>query len=137
MSENMQIFELAKKLKERKEAKSELEKKEKELTAEITAIDRELSELMMETECPSFACAGKLFYLCNHVHASALDGNKEKLYQTLKKNGYGDLVTETVNSKTLDSFVKDQMEENNGILPEWLEGAVSVYEQVKVNMRKN
>ena len=91
----------------------------------------------METECPSFACAGKLFYLCNHVHASALDGNKEKLYQTLKKNGYGDLVTETINSKTLDSFVKDQMEENNGILPEWLEGAVSVYEQVKVNMRKN
>ena len=136
MSENMQIFELAKKLKERKEAKSELEKKEKELTAEITAIDRELSELMMETECPSFSCAGKLFYLCNHVHASALDGNKEKLYQTLKKNGYGDLVTETVNSKTLDSFVKDQMEENNGILPEWLEGAVSVYEQVKVNMKR-
>ena len=137
MSENMQIFELAKKLKKCKEAKSELEKQQKALTEEINQLEYQLSDLMAETECPSFACAGKLFYLCNHVHASALDGNKEKLYQTLKENGYGDLVVETVNSKTLDSFVKEQMEENNGILPEWLEDAVSVYEQVKVNMRKN
>ena len=137
MSENMQIFELAKKLKKCKEAKSELEKQQKALTEEINKLEYQLSDLMAETECPSFACAGKLFYLCNHVHASALDGNKEKLYQTLKENGYGDLVVETVNSKTLDSFVKEQMEENNGILPEWLEDAVSVYEQVKVNMRKN
>ena len=137
MSENMQIFELAKKLKERREAKSELEKQQKALTEEINKLEYQLSDLMTEMECPSFACAGKLFYLCNHVHASALGGNKEKLYQTLKENGYGDLVVETVNSRTLDSFVKERMEENNGILPEWLEGAVSVYEQVKVNMRRS
>ena len=76
MSENMQIFELAKKLKERKEAKSELEKKEKELTAEITAIDRELSELMMETECPSFSCAGNM---------CTTEGQKARRIQTKRR----------------------------------------------------
>ena len=137
MSENMQIFELAKKLKKCREAKSELEKQQKALTEEINKLEYQLSDLMAETECPSFSCAGKLFYLSSHVHASALNGHKEKLYQTLKENGYGDLVVETVNSRTLDSFVKERMEENNGILPEWLEDAVSVYEQVKVNMRRS
>lgn len=137
MSENMQIFELAKRMKECREARDELEKKKKELNEEIDRLDRQLSDLMAETECPSFSCAGKLFYLSSHIHASALNGNKEKLHEVLRQNGYGDLIVESVNSRTLDSFVKERMAENDDQLPEWLASAVSVYEQVKVNMRKN
>lgn len=134
---SMSSFEPAKRMKECREARDELEKKKKKLNEEIDRLDRQLSDLMAETECSSFSCAGKLFYLSSHIYASALNSNKEKPHEVLRQNGYGDLIVENVNSRTLDSFVKERMAENGDQLPEWLASAVSVYEQIKVNMRKN
>lgn len=55
----------------------------------------------------------------------------------LKANGYGSLVTETVNANTLASFAKERMAETEtGELPGWLAEVVSTFEKVSVGVRK-
>lgn len=56
--------------------------------------------------------------------------------QTLKDQGYGSIVVETVNANTLASFVKEQMAANEDVLPEWLSDVVSTFEKVSVGVRK-
>jgi hypothetical protein len=56
--------------------------------------------------------------------------------RTLKDNGYGSLVVETVNANTLASFVKEQKAANEDEVPAWLSDVVSVYEKVSVGVRK-
>ena len=61
---------------------------------------------------------------------------KDELMQTLKDQGYGSIVVETVNANTLASFVKEQMAEHGEELPDWLSEVVSTYEKVSVGVRK-
>ena len=57
--------------------------------------------------------------------------------QALKANGYGSLVTETVNANTLASFIKEQREITGEDIPAWLGDTVSTYEKVSVGIRKS
>ena len=36
----------------------------------------------------------------------------------------------------LSAFVKEQMADNDDVLPDWLEGKVNVFDKVTVNLRK-
>ena len=54
----------------------------------------------------------------------------------LKDNGYGDIVTETVNANTLASFVKEQKTLNADEVPAWLADVVNIHEKVSVGIRK-
>lgn len=130
------MFELADRLKELREAKQRAEQEVKNLNAQIDEVDYELSELMAETETQNFTRSGTMFCLTTTTRASAAAGKKDELYSMLKKNGYGDLVYETVNANSLSAFVKEQMAENNDVLPDWLSGLVSVYERTSVGVRK-
>ena len=56
--------------------------------------------------------------------------------QTLKDQGYGSIVVETVNANTLAFFVKEQMAEHGEELPDWLSAVVSTYEKVSVGVRR-
>lgn len=131
-----EMFKLADDLKELREAKKEAEQEVKRLNATIEETEYALSNLMAETETQSFNRAGTMFYLTNTTRASGISEKKAELYQTLKENGYGDLVYETVNANSLSAFVKEQMEENEDILPDWLLGLVNVFEKVSVGVRK-
>jgi len=130
------MFELADRLKELREAKQQAEQEVKRLNAQIDEVDYELSELMAETETQNFTRSGTMFCLTTTTRASTAAGKKDELYSLLKKNGYGDLVYETVNANSLSAFVKEQMAENNDVLPDWLSGLVSVYEKTSVGVRK-
>jgi len=130
------MFELADRLKELREAKQRAEQEVKNLNAQIDEVDYELSELMAETETQNFTRSGTMFCLTTTTRASAAAGKKDELYSLLKRNGYGDLVYETVNANSLSAFVKEQMAENNDLLPDWLSGLVNVYEKTSVGVRK-
>lgn len=78
-----------------------------------------------------------MFSLTTKTRASAVAGHKDELYSALKENGFGDLVYETVNANSLSVFVKEQISENQGTVPEWLSGLVNVYEQTSVSVRKS
>ena len=58
------------------------------------------------------------------------------MFAALKSNGFGEIVTETVNANTLASFVKEQRELNNDEIPEWISEVVSSFEKVSVGIRK-
>ena len=58
------------------------------------------------------------------------------MIMALKANGYGDIVTETVNANTLASFVKEQTTLNDDVTPAWLTEVVNTFEKVSVGIRK-
>lgn len=130
------MFDLADKLKELKERKAELADMVKENNAEIEQAELQLSQLMASTETQSFQRAGTLFYLTTKTYASADKEHKDELFEALRSEGYGALITETVNANSLSAFVKEQMSENDDALPDWLEGKVNVFDKVTVSLRK-
>ena len=134
---NETLFELADQLKAAKERKRELDAETKANNAVIEDLDRQLSEAMAEQEVDRFSRNGNLFYLNSRLYASAKAGEKDTMIAALKANGYGDLVTETVNANTLASFAKERMAESEtGELPEWLDAVVSTFEKITVGVRK-
>ncbi len=131
-----EMFELADRLKELRDAKKEAEQRVKEFNAAINDADYALSELMAQTETQSFNRAGTLFYLNTTTRASAQPDRKTELYDALKAEGYGDLVYETVNANSLSAFVREQKGENGDALPDWLSGLVTLFEKTSVGVRK-
>ena len=130
------MFEMADRLRGLRDEKAELEKRMKEINGEIDDTDFRLSELMAETETQNFTRAGMMFCLTSKTRASAMAGRKEELFAALRGEGFGDLVYETVNANSLSAFVKEQIEENGDVLPEWLDGLVNVFEKTSVSLRK-
>ena len=134
---NESLFELADRLKAAKDRKKELDAETKANNAVIEDLDRQLAEQMAEQEVDRFSRNGSLFYLSSRLFASPKAGEKEPMIAALKANGYGDLVTETVNANTLASFAKERMAESEtGELPGWLDAVVSTFEKVSVGVRK-
>lgn len=131
------IFEMADRLKSLKKQKKELEDSVKALSSEIEELDRQLSDAMTEAELDRFSRNGSTFYLHSRLYASPSTGRKDAMMQALKQNGYGSLVVESVNSNTLSSFVREQMEANEGNIPSWLSDTVSTYEKISVGIRKS
>lgn len=135
--ENTKIFEMADRLKTLQEQKKDLEAKAKALGAKITDLDLQLSDAMTEAELDRFSRHGSTFYLKSRLFASPAAGRKDEMMQALKENGYGSLVTETVNTNTLASFIKEQREITGEEIPGWLGDTVSTYEKVSVGIRKS
>ena len=131
------MFELADKLKELRDKKQHLAEETKKNNAEIEETEYKLSLEMASSETQSFNRSGTLFYLCTKLYASAVKENKAELYEALKNEGYGSLITETVNANSLSAFVKEQMADNDDILPDWLEGKVNVFDRVTIGIRKS
>lgn len=134
--DNAQIFDLADRLKDAKDRKKDLESQIKDVNAEIETLDHELSDLMAESECEKFSHSGSTFYLNSRLYASPQAGHKEDMIEALKGNGFGGLVTETVNANTLAAFVKEQKAANGDEIPDWLGEVVNAYEKVSVGIRK-
>ncbi len=130
------IFELADKLKALKDEKKRKETELKSINEEILKVDGELSELMLQQETQNFTRNGTTFCLTTSMKASPIAGMKDELYAMLRKNGYEDLIHETINANSLSSFVKEQIAENNESLPSWLEGLVNVFERNTVGVRR-
>lgn len=133
---NNEIFEMADKLKAARDHKDELKEQLKAAEIEVDGLDLALSDKMAEQEVERFSRNGSTFYLNSRLYASPAAGRKDELMQTLKDNGYGSLVVETVNANTLASFVKEQKAANDDEVPAWLSDVVSVFEKVSVGVRK-
>ena len=130
------MFTLAEELKNLRDSKKEVEQRKKDIDAELDKVERELADLMAGTETQNFTKSGVMYSLTVKNRASAVAERKDKLYDALKKNGYGDLVYETVNANSLSAFVNEQVAQNEDNLPAWLDGLVNIYEQVNVSVRK-
>lgn len=134
---NAQIFEMADRLRELQELKKDLDARIKAVNAEITELDLKLSDAMAEEELERFSRNGSTYYLKSRLFASPVTGRKDEMIRALKANGYGSLVTESVNANTLASFIKEQREATGEDVPAWLGDTVSTFEKVSVGIRKS
>ena len=134
--ESNDLFALADELRELRETKKRLEDELKAIGLEIDRVDAVLAQRMSDTETQNFTRNGTMFCLTSTTRASATAGRKEELFEALREAGYGDLIYETVNANSLAAFVKEQTTENADVLPQWLDGLVSVFEKTTVGVRK-
>ena len=136
MDNSEKMFELADRLKALRDEKKDAEQRVKELNAALDETDAALAQLMTDTETQNFTRSGTMFCLTNTTRASATADRKDELFEALRTEGYGGLVYETVNANSLSAFVREQISENDDVLPDWLEGLVSVFEKTTVGVRK-
>lgn len=131
-----EMFELADRLRALREDKQSAEQQVKAITDEIDEVNYRLSEMMAETETQNFTRSGIMFYLISKTMASATAARKDELYAALKREGYGEMITETINANSLSAFVKEQITENDDALPGWLNGLVNVFEKTTVGVKR-
>lgn len=136
MYDSEKLFELADRLKALRDTKKDLEQQLKSINSELDEVDSNLATAMLESETQNFTRAGIMFCLTNTTRASARAERKEELFEALRSEGFGGLIYETVNANSLSAFVKEQIEENNDTLPNWLNGLVNVFEKTTVGVRK-
>ena len=121
------------------ESKRQLQAELDEVKKQLAKEEELLSAEMVERELQNFKRKGILFYLQAEYYPSipADDGTQKLFFKSLRKEGFGDIVKETVHPQTLKAFVKEQMQRNDDELPEWMDGLVNVYIKNGVRTRKS
>ena len=133
MDENKR-FELAEFLKELRDKKQEAEAEVKAINAEIESVTAELVADLIENESTGFNHKGFNYSLVLKEYPSAEPERKDDLYRVMREKGFEDLFT--INSNTLSATVKDLKENNDGTMPEWLDGLIKVAEKATIQIRK-
>ncbi|HPU58284.1 MAG TPA: hypothetical protein PLG48_02065 [Candidatus Avimonas sp.] len=130
------LIELASQLRTLKEKEARLKDELSNTRIQIKNIKKDLVNQMINYEVQNFEHNGNIFYLTTNIYVSDVASRREELYSTLRDNGYGSLIKETVHPQTLKAFVKELMAENGDEVPEWLNGLVTVYEEQEARMKK-
>ena len=132
---NTELLELSDRLKILREEKGEIEKRTKEINAEIDGITMQMIDLMTTEELTSFNRNGTTFSLVTTEYPSPEPERKGELWEAMKRNGFEDLFT--INSQTLSATVKELMANNEGSLPEWLDGLIKIAEKNSIRVAKS
>nr|WP_325300228.1 hypothetical protein [uncultured Dysosmobacter sp.] len=106
----------------------------------IEEMKQQITQQMIDDDCPRISYAGYSFSLSDKteyrkkseedLQAAGLD-----FFEVLREQGLGDIITETVNARTLSSTVKGIVEES-GALPEELADILNVWETSDIIRRK-
>lgn len=131
---NETILEIADKYLEKREKKSELETQIKDVNKELESLEQELIGLMTDNEIDSFKRNGILYSVVTREFQSANPEKKEELYLQMKQKGFEYLFT--INTNTLSATVKELIAENDGKLPDWLEGLINQTEKQSIRIKK-
>lgn len=134
--EERTMFEWADYLKDLRDEKADLEARLKATNAQIAEAEVKLYEIMEASGTQNFTRNSTMFIFMPKHRYSAAEGRKEDLFAALRSEGYGGMITETVNANTLHSFVREQIEQNNDEMPGWLSGLIRDYPQKNVGVRK-
>ncbi len=132
---NNDLMVLSDRLKDLRTAKSELDAQVKGINEEIDAVTVEMINLMTTEELTSFNRNGTTFSLVTQQYPAPEPERKNDLWDAMKTNGYGDLFT--INAQTLSATIKELMANNEGVLPEWLEGLVKIAEKNSIRVAKS
>jgi hypothetical protein len=119
--------------------KDELADLTKENNAAFEEIKQQIADQMIEDDCPSISVGGYSYSLqnktkYNFISAEKLAQMQVDKFEVLRENGFGYLITETVNQRTLDSTMNEIAE--NGEIPEDLDAILSKYEVNDIGRRK-
>ena len=129
------LLELSDKLKDLRLQKSELEVQTKGVNEEIDGVMTEMIGIMTTEELTSFNRNGTTFSLVTTEYPSPEPDKKGELWEAMKENGFEDLFT--INSQTLSATIKELISENDGVLPNWLEGLIKIAEKNSIRVAKS
>lgn len=133
--ENNELFELSDKYLEARDRKQELEQQLKDATKDMEQIEQEMMQRMTDNEIDSFKRNGVLFSMVSREYESANAETKDELYKRFKERGYENLFT--INANTLGGVVREMKKDNEGILPEWLDGLINTYEKTTIRIKRD
>lgn len=132
---NNKLLQLSDELRELRSKKSELEYEAKKVNGEIENVTTEMIDLMTTDELTSFNRNGTTFSLVTQEYPAPEPERKPELWEAMKEQGYEHLFS--INSQTLQATVKELISENDGVLPEWLDGLVKVAEKNSIRLTKS
>lgn len=140
MADTNKLLELVDLYKELLDKKEELADQTKANNKEIETIKSELTQMMIEEECASVSRNGFKYSLQEKVIYSKrseedLAQNETSFFDFLRDEGMGDIIKETVDSRTLSSTIKSMVEEV-GELPEHFNAYINTYETMDISKRK-
>lgn len=113
----------------------DLEAQAKDLRGELKTLGDALAAKMEDMGVENFALDDATFFLRATLRANVPADAREDFYAALRQREMGYLIKETIPANTLTAFVKEQLVDNGGVLPPWMEGMVSVYSAPEVAAR--
>lgn len=127
-----------KELLDKKDALAEQTKANNE---ELKNMEQEIARQMVDEEKPDTTVDGFKYSLQEKTRFSKISEERlmEKglvFFDVLREQGFGHLITERVDPRTLDSAMNNLTAENDGELPEELAEVLTVYSELKVFKRK-
>lgn len=92
-----------------KAQKEDLENQLSKVNEQIKQIaEVDLAKLMADAEVEKVVLVKHgTIYLSDVFYASVLKDNREKLYQWMRENGHGDIISDYVHPQTLTAFAKE------------------------------
>jgi hypothetical protein len=117
-----------------REQKEKLEQQLKDTNAVVDEYECKLIEAMLNDELTGFKRNDVQFSLVSKSYISAEPEQRDKLWAEMKNKGYEHLFS--INSQTLSAEVKRLTEDNNGILPTWLDGLVRQFDKPGIRVKK-
>lgn len=130
------VVELAKRKRVLEDRKKELKEKTAKIETDLVTVNKQLYNTMLISDMQSVTIDGYIFSLSPQAKANVRIEDREALYQGLRENGLGSLITESVNAQTLDRTMRDLLEKHGGVLPEWAQPYVSMFTVKKISMQK-
>ena len=136
----MNLLDMVRNYQELLDKKEALAAETKENNKAIEQAKEEIAQQMIDDDCPRISSGGYSFSLSDKIIYSkrseaALAEAGLSFLDVLREEGMGHLIQETVNSRTLQSAMKDFVEEN-GELTEGLDSIISSYETYDITRRK-
>lgn len=122
------------------EKKEALSAQTKENNAAIEAAKAQIAQQMVEDDCPRISTGGYSFTLQEKViYSKRSEGDLAEegvsFLDTLREEGLGDIIVEKVDPRTLQSTMRDYVDEH-GELSEELAKVVTVYETYDIGRRR-
>jgi len=134
MAENNETMILSDNYLQARKTKDEAEQHLKDAKAVCDELEAQLIEAMTNDELASFKRNGVTISLVNTTHIGAEPERKDELWAAMKDQGFDNLFT--INAQTLSAEVKRMVEENEGTLPNWLDGLIKQYDKAGIRVRK-
>lgn len=134
------IFELIDNYRTMLEKKTRLEEAIKEVKKEIEKQKDELAQVMIDSECPKISRNGFTYSLqvktiYNKKSDEYLLENNIDYFAVLRDEGFGSLIKERVDSRSLSAALNNYVDENGELSP-GLEKIISIYETYDIAKRK-
>lgn len=113
----------------------------KENNKQVQQLEQELARMMVDEEKPDTTVDGYKFTLQEktmYTKKSEADLAEAGLsfFDVLREQGFGELIVERVDARTLQSTMRLYAEEHDGELPEELQEVLNIYPQLGVGRRK-